>query len=116
MTSTPDIAAISCFDGSTPGLGTAIEEMGKAGSVIATGTNAEDTQLQQLKDGKFYALVGQKRQLFSYWGGAVLFAYNHSSAAITANDKENGILNIPQNVDTGLYLITADNVDSFLNK
>ncbi len=116
MTSTPDIAAISCFDGSTPGLGTAIEEMGKTGSVIATGTNAEDTQLQQLKDGKFYALVGQKRQLFSYWGGAVLFAYNHSSAAITANDKENGILNIPQNVDTGLYLITADNVDSFLNK
>lgn len=116
ITANPDIAAISCFDGSTPGVGIGIKEMNKAGKIIATGTNTEDTQLQQLKDGYLSAIIGQKRQLFSYYGGVVLYNYNHSTVSITSDDKAANILPIPENIDTGLFIVTSENVDSFLSK
>ena len=116
ITANPDIAAISCFDGSTPGVGVAIKEMDKAGEIVATGQNAEPTQLQQLKDGYLTSIIGQKRELFAYYGGVVLYHYNHTTVSLTEDDQAADISPVPSNIDTGLYLITADNVDNFLSE
>lgn len=112
----PDIAGISGFDGATPGIGAALKESGKAGKVKVTGMNVDPPQIKYLKEGVFNALVGQKRQLFTYYGAKLLYDYNHSKVSITPNDKAMGISNIPARLDTGLFVVDKDNVDLFSGK
>jgi len=109
----PDIAGISGFDGASPGIGAAIKESGRAGDIKVTAQDVDPPQVKHLEDGVFHVLVGQKRKLFSYYSAKLLYDYIHSPIDITANDEGAGISNIPQRVDTGLFLVTSENVKAF---
>jgi ABC-type sugar transport system substrate-binding protein len=113
LSANPDIAGISGFDGATPGIGAALKEAGMGGKVIVTGMNVDPPQIKYLEDGVFHALVGQKRALFTYYGGKLLYDYNHSKVTITPNDPGVGLTNIPARVDTGLFVIDNNNVKAF---
>ncbi len=109
----PDIAGISGFDGATPGIGTALKEAGKAGKIAVTGMNVDAAQIGLLEEGVFNSLVGQKRQLFTYYGAKLLYDMNHSPATISKDDKALGVTNIPVNINTGIFIVDKDNVKAF---
>jgi ABC-type sugar transport system substrate-binding protein len=110
----PDITGISGFDGASPGIGAALKESGKRpGEIKVTAQDVEPPQIKYIEEGIFHILVGQKRKLFSYYGAKLLYDFVHSPVEITPNDDGVGVTNIPLSIDTGLFLITSDNVKAF---
>lgn len=111
----PDIAGVAGFDSrSGPGIGAAIKKADKAGVVKATCVDIEPVHLKLCKEGVIQKLIGQKRELFTYYGARLLYDYNHATISLSPDDKKNGIVPIPYIIDTGLIEVDATNVDSFL--
>ena len=114
---TPDLVGMAGFDSeSGPGMGLAIKEAGKAGQIVATCVDAEPAHLSLIKEGVLTAAIGQKRELFTYFGLRVLFELNHSSLKLCADDKAAGIRPAPDVIYTGSYTVTHDNVDIFIKR
>jgi ABC-type sugar transport system substrate-binding protein len=114
---TPDLVGMAGFDSeSGPGIGLAIKEAGKAGQIVATCVDAEPAHLGLIKEGVLTAAIGQKRELFTYFGLRILFELNHSTLTLCADDKAAGICPAPDVVYTGSYTVTRDNVDIFIKR
>jgi ribose transport system substrate-binding protein len=114
---TPDLVGMAGFDSeSGPGMGLAIKEAGKAGQIVATCVDAEPAHLNLIKEGVLTAAIGQKRELFTYFGLRILFELNHSPLKLCADDKAAGIRPAPDVVYTGSYTVTRDNVDIFIKR
>ena len=112
----PDLVGMAGFDSeSGPGMGQAIKESGRAGRIVATCVEAEEQHLHLLKEGVLTALIGQKRELFTYQGVKALDEIVHARLAFTADDRRAGIAPVPVQYDTGTYTVTRDNVDLFLD-
>jgi ABC-type sugar transport system substrate-binding protein len=110
-----DLVGMAGFDSeSGPGMGQAIREAGKAGRLVATCVEAEEQHLRLLRDGVLTACVGQKRELFTYFGVKALHEVAHATLRLTDDDRRAGITPIPVNYNTGTYTVTRDNVDLFL--
>jgi ribose transport system substrate-binding protein len=113
----PDLVGIAGFDSeSGPGIGLAVKEAGKTGKIIATCVDAEEQHLRLIQEGVLTAAVGQKRELFTYFGLHLLFEIRHSPLRLTTDDKAAGVVPIPQIVYTGSYTVTRENVGLFLKK
>lgn len=113
--STPDLVGIAGFDShSGPGIGIAIKETGKTGKVLGTCVDADPPHLALVKEGVLAACVGQKRELFTYYGLRLLFDLNHSRVKFSKNDKQVGLKPVPDTIYTGSYTVTRENVDAFL--
>ena len=111
----PDLVGIAGFDSeSGPGMGQAIREAGKAGQVVATCVETEEQHLRLLKEGVLTACVGQKRELFTYYGVHGPHDSRTPRVQITADGRAAGISPIPVNYNTGTFTVTRDNVDRFL--
>lgn len=112
----PDIAGIAGFDSNSgPGIGEAIKEAKKSGEIIVTCVDIEPEHIALLKEGVIHKLIGQKRELFTYYGASLLYNYNHESLKTTADYFENGVSYIPFVVDTGLIEVDINNVDYIMN-
>lgn len=108
----PDIAGIAGFDSySGPGIGAVVKDAGLAGKVKVTSVDIEPEHLRLVREGVIQKLVGQKRELFTYYGCRLLFDYNHPTIALTRDDRKNGITSIPYIVDTGLIEVDQTNID-----
>ncbi len=108
----PDLAGIAGFDSNSgPGIAMALEELGLKGKIKVTSVDIAPIHLQLVRDGYVQKLVGQKRELFTYYGGLLLYNINHSGLTITSDDSGNGITNIPEAIDTGLVEVDITNVD-----
>jgi ribose transport system substrate-binding protein len=113
----PDLVGMAGFDSeSGPGMGQAIKESGHAGRIVATCVEAEEQHLHLLKEGVLTALIGQKRELFTYQGVKALDEIVHARLAFTADDRRAGIAPVPVRYDTGTYTVTRENVDLFLDR
>jgi ABC-type sugar transport system substrate-binding protein len=111
----PNLVGMAGFDSeSGPGMGQAIKEARKAGQIIATCVDDQEQHLMLCKEGVLTVLVGQKRELFTYFGVKALFEIRHSPIKFTSNDRAAGIWPIAVNYNTGAYTITRENVDLFL--
>lgn len=111
----PNLVGMAGFDSeSGPGMGQAIKEARKAGQIVATCVDDQEQHLRLCKEGVLTVLVGQKRELFTYFGVKALFEIQHSPLKFTSNDRAAGIWPIAVNYNTGAYTITRDNVDLFL--
>jgi ABC-type sugar transport system substrate-binding protein len=111
----PDLVGLAGFDSeSGPGMGQAIREAGRVGEVVATCVETEEQHLRLLKEGVLTACVGQKRELFTYYGVRALRDFARATVAITPNGRDAGISPIPVNYNTGTFTVTRDNVDMFL--
>jgi ABC-type sugar transport system substrate-binding protein len=110
--SNPDLIAIYGSDNvSGPGIAQAIKESGKQGQIYAVGVDYEPENIKPVEDKLLVATFGQKRVLFTYYATKLLFDYNHSKVNCLGKDREFGITNIPAKLDTGLFMITPDNVE-----
>jgi ribose transport system substrate-binding protein len=111
----PDLAGICGFDAmSGPGIGMAVKEANKAGKVKVTTVDWEPEHLRLVKEGVIHHLVGQKRELFTWYGAQFLFDMVHQINPLSVNDDKAGIVGIPHKVNTGLIEVTSANVDLFL--
>lgn len=112
-----DLIGMAGFDSeSGPGMGQAIREAGKAGQIAATCVDAEEQHLRLLKEGVLTACIGQKRELFTYYGVKALHDAVHATLRLTADDRRAHIDPIPGNYNTGTFTVTRENVDVFLSK
>jgi ABC-type sugar transport system substrate-binding protein len=110
----PDLAGICGFDAmSGPGIGLSIKEAGKAGKVKVTTVDWEPEHIKLVQEGVIDVLIGQKRELFTWYGAQFLFDMVHDTNPLSANDDKAGITNIPYSVNTGLLKITKDNIHLF---
>lgn len=117
LQSRPGLAGMAGFDSeSGPGMGLALRESGRAGKVVATCVETAEQHLRLLKDGVLTACIGQKRELFTYYGVKALYDYVHSSLKLTADDRRAGITPVPVNYSTGTYTVTRENVELFLSR
>lgn len=110
----PDLVGLAGFDEGSVGIGLAIKEEGKTGDIIATQVNPSPQQLQLLQEGHLYALTGQKRELFTYYGVKSLVEYNYNTVRMTSDDKAAGILPLPYHYNTGTYIVTQENMEYWL--
>lgn len=113
----PNLAGIAGFDSrSGPGIAAALKKLGLVDKIKVTCVDIAPIHLQLIKDGSVQKLIGQKRELFTYYGGKLLYDFNHSKLSIAKDDKKQGITNIPNFVDTGLVEVDATNVDRILRE
>jgi len=111
----PDIAGICGFTGTAgPGIAMAVKEAGKVGKIKITTVDWEPEHLRLLQDGVIQHLVGQKRELFTWYGAQFLFDMVHGAVRFTEDDAKAGVAPVPYSVDTGLIEITPENVHMFL--
>lgn len=116
ITANPDIAGFAAFNSfSGPGIGIAIREADRVGDIKLTSVDMEPQQLQLVKDGIATMLVGQKRKLFTYYGAMMLYDYVHHESRFSKDDRAAEISTIPARVDTGLIIITQDNLHYFID-
>jgi ABC-type sugar transport system substrate-binding protein len=113
----PDLAALSAFTSETgPGIALAVREAHKKGEIKITAVDWEPQLLNLVKEGMIQFLVGQKRELFTWYGAQFLYDLAHHTNALTSDDKKAGVSAVPNIVNTGLLKIDANNVDLFINK
>ena len=99
--------AIAGFDSeSGPSIGMAIKELGRAGKIVVTTVDADKPHYKLIKDDVLTAPIGQKRELFTYYGINLLFDVRHTSLKFTKNDRQAGVVPIPEIFYTGSYIVT----------
>ncbi len=111
----PDIKAFAGFDSeSGAGIVTALREAGKnPGEIVVTAMEQTPDFFKTAKEGWVNGIVVQNRELFIYYAVKLLHDYNHSGLKTAGLDAANGGRPIPD-VDTGVLVVTADNVDKVL--
>lgn len=113
----PDLAALCAFTSETgPGIALAVREARKTGLIKITAVDWEPQLLKLVKEGTIQFLVGQKRELFTWYGAQFLYDLAHRTNELTANDEKANVSAVPDVVNTGLLKIDAGNVDLFMNK
>ena len=111
----PDLAGLCGFDSNSgPGMALSVKEAGKAGIIKITTVDWEPEHLKLVKQGVIQLLVGQKRELFTWYGAQFLFDMVHRTNKLSLNDNSTGIINVPDKVFTGSLLITKDNINAFI--
>lgn len=114
LSANPDLAGICGFDAmSGPGIGLAIKEAGKAGKVKVTTVDWEPEHLKLVEEGVIDVLIGQKRELFTWYGAQFLYDMVHNTNKLSQDDEKAGITNVPQTVNTGLLQISRENIHLF---
>jgi len=110
----PDLAGIAGFDAeSGTGIVRALQEGGKAGKVRVTTVEQTPEFFKNLQTGVVSAILVQKRELFTYYALKTLYDYNHSGLTVSGLSKTTA-LPVPVNFDTGLVVVTKDNVAEIL--
>lgn len=98
----PDLRGYLCCDASGPvGIADAIREAGRVGQVTAVGMDGIEPILVAIKDGVLES------------SAATIPDLQGSMALLMAWQAAEG-MRTPRRIDTGIDLITADNVDDFL--
>jgi len=109
----PNLAGVAGFDSnSVPGFCSVLKKRGLAGKVKVTSVDVSPSLLALLEEGIIDTLIGQKRELFTYFGGKLLYAYNHSGLTIAPNIKGFYTSNIPCSINTGVFVMKKEDVVS----
>jgi len=113
----PDLSGMIGVDShSGAGIGTAVREAGKAGKIIVTGWDRDNSLLEFIDKGIVQGTVVQRTALMPYYSVMILFQLYNSKVALTANDKAAKIMNIPGFVDTGIMIVEKEQAKSFIRK
>lgn len=116
LAANPDIAGIAGFDSeSGAGIVTALREAGKnPGDIKVTAMEQTPDFFKTAKEGWVDGIVVQNRELFIYYAVKLLHDYNHNTLKSAGLSAADGGRPIPDSLDTGVILITKDNVDKVL--
>ena len=116
LAANPDIAGLAGFDSeSGAGIVTALREAGKnPGDIKVTAMEQTPDFFKTAKEGWVDGIVVQNRELFIYYAVKLLHDYNTNTLKSAGLGSSDGGRPIPDIVDTGVLLVTKDNVDKVL--
>jgi ABC-type sugar transport system substrate-binding protein len=116
MAAYPDLKGVAGFDSeSGAGIVTALREAGKApGDIKVTAMEQTPDFFKTAKDGWVDGIVVQNRELFIYYAVKMLHDYNTNGLRTAGLGGADGGRPIPDSLDTGVAVITKDNVDKVL--
>jgi len=113
----PDLSGMIGVDShSGLGIGTAVREAGKAGKIVVTGWDRDNSLLELIDKGIVQGTVVQRTALMPYYSVLILWQMKNSKVALTANDKAAKINTIPGFVDTGILIVEREQAKSFIRK
>jgi ABC-type sugar transport system substrate-binding protein len=112
----PDLKGIAGFDSeSGAGIVTALREAGKApGDIKVTAMEQTPDFFKTAQEGWVEGIVVQNRELFIYYAVKMLHDYNTNGLRTAGLGGADGGRPIPDSLDTGVAVITRDNVDQVL--
>lgn len=111
MQANPELDGFIGIDaGSGPGIAKAVEEAGKVGAIKIVCVDNTPDIVEAVQKGVISAAIVQMREAFEVWGFRVLYAYNHPATPIMAKYKEVGMPMIPNEILTGVVVMTPENV------
>jgi ribose transport system substrate-binding protein len=112
----PDIAGLAGFDSeSGAGIVTALREAGKnPGDIKVTAMEQTPDFFKSASEGWVQGIVVQNRELFIYYAVKMLHDYNLNGLKTAGLGAADGGRAIPDSLDTGVLLVTADNVGKVL--
>jgi ribose transport system substrate-binding protein len=96
------------------GVATAVKEANKTSAIKIVSFDTNKSTLQQIKDGQVTATIAQGTWNMGYWGLMDAFAVHHDLLHPVSNWKTAHVDPVPPSVDTGVTVITKDNVDFYL--
>lgn len=103
----PNIAGVFCADGVAGVGGTiAVKEAGKEGEIKIIGFDTDKALLDMIKDGSIDASIAQGTINMGYWSMNFLFHLKHKLSPDP----------LPGYVDTGVNVVTKENVESYYVK
>ncbi len=117
ITKTPDLKGFVCTD-STGAIGasTAVQEMNMLGKIDILGMDRNSDVLSMIKDGVITASIVQNDVSMAYWAMFSLITANHVDVPLTSDNEAAGVQAAPNKIFTSVNLVTAENVDYFLEQ
>ena len=67
-----------------------------------------------VKEGWTDGIIVQNRELFIYYAVRMLYDYRHNGLKTVGLSWQDGGKTIPNNIDTGVLVVSKDNVDKVL--
>jgi ABC-type sugar transport system substrate-binding protein len=112
----PDLKGIAGFDSeSGAGIVTALREAGKnPGDIKVTAMEQTPDFFKTAQKGWVDGIIVQNRELFIYYAIKMLHDYNTNGLKTAGLGSADGGRPIPDTIDTGVAMITKDNVDKVL--
>ena len=112
----PDLKGIAGFDSeSGAGIVTALKVAGKKpGDIKVTAMEQTPDFFKTAKEGYVSGIVVQNRELFIYYAVKMLHDFNTNGLKSVGLGAADGGRPIPDSLDTGVLMVTADNVDKVL--
>jgi ribose transport system substrate-binding protein len=113
----PDVAGIGGTDGDS-GLGAAkaVKEAGKTGQIKIVAMDRNDDMLTEVEAGTIVGSVVQKSYDEAWLGCWMLYWLNHSQLKPVPDYRKAGINPLPEQIVTGTWQLTRDNVAQFKHK
>lgn len=95
------------------GAATAIREAGKSGEVHVCCFDHDDALYEAIKDGSVLATARQGAYNMGFWSLNFLFYVRNNMVNTVEGWKESGLSPLPASVDTGVDIVTKDNLSAF---
>ena len=113
----PDLDLIIGVD-ATAGAATAraLKETGKAGKIMEMAMDRDDDMLPYIKDGTILSTLAQNSVLEEWTALYYLYWLAHNTVPAFPDWRKAGAPQIPKITDTGVTLVTKDNVDFFFHQ
>ncbi|UOF91015.1 substrate-binding domain-containing protein [Fodinisporobacter ferrooxydans] len=96
------------------GVATAVKEANKTNSIKIVSFDTDKSTLQQIQSGEITATIAQGTWNMGYWGTMEAFMVHHNLTKPVADWKTAKVDPVPPSVDTGVTVITKNNVSSYL--
>jgi ABC-type sugar transport system substrate-binding protein len=110
----PDLTGLVGLDSeSGPGIVTALNEAGRAGQLVVTTNEAGREYLQNVADGNVQMVTMEKYDVMNYMALFMLYSF-HNNAISTAGIDPWESNWMPDSIDSGLLLVTTENVDQVM--
>jgi ribose transport system substrate-binding protein len=115
----PDIVGIFGADASAGvGAATAVKEAGKAGQIKIIAFDTDTGTLDLIKEGVISGSIAQGTYNMGWWSFQLLYGLNGGQGNFNPIEgwKGFGMNPLPPSIDTGVSVVTKENVESFYTK
>lgn len=98
------------------GVATAVKEANKSSSIKIVSFDMDPSTLQQVKQGLISATIAQGEWNMGFWALMDAYMIHHNLLHPVANWQTAHVDPVPPSVDTGVTVITKQNVNAYLNQ
>lgn len=110
----PDVKAIITVNAPGQlGVAAAVREAGKEGKILVAGMDTDSGIYQSIDSGEIFAAAKQGAYNMGFWSMQFLFCTANDLVNPVDGWRENGLSPLPASVDTGVTIVTKENLSTF---